>query len=492
MAAHEVGAVVERVGAKRRYMLGVLGALAFAGCHEDRGVDSPHGPPPVGTPPVEIDAGPPDAGSVNGSGTDGGSETPDGGPGEPDGGPGTADGGPGAPDAPDGGPGTPDGGPDTPDGGPVALPSVQGWQFYGVQHGGPHRALGISADEGGNLWVAGGAEGLFLLRPGAERFERFTAAEGLTHYVDPNGLHGYDVLSVAGARPGEVIVGYQGLGDSDEDPPFMIKSGDADRVTLTAGGITVTHFDISSPPGQDPHYPLGRDKIRHVHRVLYNHATGDIWFGGGHGVALYDGRSGQILEHQHAAINGYTAAGQYTLLSGDWSVALDAQGDLWMGGAHRLAKLRFAAEGRQFWARLDPTLDVWPDAVAQDATPAQRTDDFVQDLAVTRDGRLWIGSIPNSLAILGPSGFSYLRDGLVDPKITALEADPLDDSVWIGHLYGGLTRLKDGQRIPYDFRVFGPQIIEGQVPDIQSDFYNGHRRILVAFDSGVIALYTGP
>src|SRR5262249_8574879 len=108
-------------------------------------------------------------------------------------------------------------------------------------------------------------------------------------------------------------------GQGEADPPALLKSGDADRVTLMPGGaISVSHFDISTPPGMYPQYPNGREVIRTIYRILYNPGTGDVWFGGDHGVAGYDGPRGWMLEHQHAAINGYTASGHYTLLSGDW------------------------------------------------------------------------------------------------------------------------------------------------------------------------------
>ena len=110
------------------------------------------GPPPVNTDAGLPDAGPPDAGP------------PDAGP--PDAGP------------PDAGP--PDGGFVPPPA--IPFPTVPNWTFLGPQHGGPHDVFQVSADQGGNIWVAGGSDGLFLLRAGATRFERFTLADGLHPY----------------------------------------------------------------------------------------------------------------------------------------------------------------------------------------------------------------------------------------------------------------------------------------------------------------------
>ncbi len=381
------------------------------------------------------------------------------------------------------------------DAGTLVLPSPQGWQFFGPQHGGPRRAHGVSSDEAGNLWVAGGEDGLFLLTPGATAFRRFTHVDGLAQYTDAAGVHGFPVLSVAGGPGSSAFVGYKGLhgGADDFDPPYMLTSGDADKVVWDGAGLSVTHFDLSTPPGEDPHYPMGRDKIRDVFRIVYDARTQDVWFGGNHGIAMFHATAGKVFEHQHCAINGYTASGSYTLLSGDfYGLALDGAGDVWMGGGHRVARLKFASEGRQFWASLDPTVDVWPDAQAVDPRPHERTDDFVQDLAVTSDGAVWVGSIPNGLARVTPAGVSDATGGLLDRKVTALEVDPLDQSVWVGHIWGGLSRLTAQGVMHYDVRVFGIPVVSGDVPDIQSDRVNGQRRILVAFGSGAVGIYTGP
>src|SRR2546430_12429316 len=179
----------------------------------------------------------------------------------PDGGPPLVDG--GIPDAgpPDAGP--PDAGPD-----PISFPNVPGWSFLGPQNGGPQDVFQVTADQGGNIWVAGGADGLFLLRPGQTKFQRFTIADGLHPYgylngdqakalgvpngspADPNpSLSATPVIPVEGGPPGVVFVGYQGKNsakphgcednwDTNHKPgplfgdPSVYKTGDAARVML--------------------------------------------------------------------------------------------------------------------------------------------------------------------------------------------------------------------------------------------------------------------
>lgn len=380
------------------------------------------------------------------------------------------------------------------DAGRVSLPSAAGWQFFGPQHGGPRRAFGAAQDEGGNLWVAGGGDGLFLLTPGASGFRRFTHVDGLASYTDFSGVNGNQVISVAGGPPGTAFVGYKGVhGGADElDPEYMVRSGDADKVVLLGAGISVSHFDLRTPPGVSSTYPQGRDKIRDVFRILYDPSNGDVWFGGNHGIAMFKGSSKAIHEHHHAAVNGYLPSGSYTLLSGDWyGLAMDPAGDLWMGGGHRLARLKYASEGKSWYADMDPVIDVWPDAVASGGRPEERTDDFVQDLAVSPDGTVWVASIPNSLAQVADGGVAHLTSGLIDRKITALETDPKDGSVWVGHIWGGITRFKGGSTLTYDYRLFGFDVANAEVLDIQSVRSAGGRRMVVAFGNGAIGVYSG-
>jgi hypothetical protein len=267
---------------------------------------------------------------------------------------------------------------------------VPNWTFLGPQHGGPHDVFQVSADQGGNIWVAGGADGLFLLRPGATKFERFTIAEGLHPYgylngdqakflgvpdgspADPNpSLSATPVVAVEGGPPGVVFVGYQGRGypgkdgcednwDTNHKPgplfgdPAIYKSGDADRVTLKSDGtLSVVHYDVFSGPGVVRAEPEGREKLCAIFRIVWNASTNDLWFGGNHGFAWGDPNyagnptcDGQWacsgnLEHSHPAVNG--SSNEY--LTGDYrGVSVDpATGDVWFGGFNRTTRFHWNA-----------------------------------------------------------------------------------------------------------------------------------------------------
>ncbi|MFP2910522.1 hypothetical protein ACLESD_36885 [Pyxidicoccus sp. 3LFB2] len=380
-------------------------------------------PPEAVRPPGE-DAGTPDAG---GNPPDGGGEIPDAGTppdsGTPDSG--TPDS--GTPDS-----GTPDSG--TPDAGPVVanypLPAAANWEFYGREQGGPLAVHGVSADEGGNIWVAGGEEGLFLLKKGETKFRRFTMAEGLRPYgympdgSVPPGPKYLKVISVAGAWDGTVFVGYEGLPgdgsnhcennwDGPSPDPARYKSGDADRVSLRADGtLDVVHYDISSGPGVVSAELRGREKLCNVWRIVYHKwpdpehpEYSSVWFGANHGFARGDAHfpgnptcNGKLTcsgveEHSHPALNAYVYSHakedqaqhgkDYSkwrvkdalLTDAYWGLALLPNGDVWVGGANRSTKYFYGTTDRNFWRAQEWTergdyawnrIDIWKDAVGEE------------------------------------------------------------------------------------------------------------------------------
>jgi hypothetical protein len=335
---------------------------------------------------------------------DAGGEIPD--AGTPDAGPGTPDGGGGNP-VPDAG--TPDSG--TPDAGPgelkYPLPTTANWEFYGREQGGPRFVYGVSTDEGGNTWVAGGEEGLFLMKKGEKTFQRFTLADGLRPYgympdgSEPPGPKYLKVISVAGAWDGTVFVGYEGKPtapgmptcENEWDdalqkrrPPVaaVYKSGDADRVSLRADGtLDVVHYDISSGPGVVDAEPEGREKLCNIWRIVYQKHSdprrSSVWFGANHGFARGDAHfkgnprcNGQLAcsgveEHSHPAFNAYVYShpkedeAQYgkdyskwrvqgaLVTDAYWGLALLPNGDLWVGGANRSTKYYYGTTNGDFW-----------------------------------------------------------------------------------------------------------------------------------------------
>lgn len=510
-----------------------------------------------------------DAGIGSGTGPDAGapdSGTPDAGP--PDAGP------------PDAGP--PDAGP--PDAGglkTIAFPQTANWDFYGPQNGGPQDVRDVAMDEGGNLWVAGGSEGLFLMRAGASgklsgTFEKFGIADGLHPYGWLNGeaaqgmgvadgtpadahpsLEATPVISAAGGPAGTVFVGYQGkdhcedawVGDQWTPPskwgdPSVYKSGDADRVTLTASGISVVHYDIFSGPGIVSGEIKGREKICTVYRLAWDKTTNQIWFGGNHGFAVgkadasnaptCNGEPGcPVIEHSHPAISGcavnYDYAGGYCPSNKtQWVTDLyfglgvdPASHDLWVGGSNRTTLFRSASLGG-FSAAADKTeqspasggmanrWDLWPDQVPEwDPTrsdpivyvmPSQRLDDLVSGIVAPGDGTAWVSSFANGLIRIDSSG-SRMADAtasLTAKFVSSLAADPLDGSLWAGMVWGlGVSRVTSGgaKLAAYGKETFG-DVLYTAPSTVRAGGSGASRSIMVGFRAnggyaGAIAIYRG-
>lgn len=520
------------------------------------------------------------AGSGSGGGADGGSSGggQDGGVSGTDGGShdgGTAaDGGTdaGTDGGADAGTGT-DGGAST-DGGVTVVPPTLGsnWEFAATAQGLPSGNVnGASADEGGNLWVAGGTQGLFLRRPGESKFHAFTLADGLHPYgylagqvatdlgkpqgapADPNpSLDATPVLSVSGGPAGTVFVGYMGkpgcedewdahgqgtLAQHEQADPAIYKSGDADKVTLSGGGITVAHYDIFSGPNVVAAEPDGREKLCSVFRIVYEHGSNHVWIGANHGFAIgfadFAGDptcDGQIncngsWEHVHPAFNDT----QNDLVTGDyWGIAIDpivqnGMHDIWFGGMARTTRFRWGQTNGDFFGEAsnltqaykganiagDPyfqatfrnRIDVWPDAVGEyDAswnptypTPAQwqATLDLVSGIAAASDGSAYVASFAYGVRHLDHDG-NILGDlGPLTAKNVSAIAMDTDGSIWVGYKYGGgFSRFKGGTVSNYDSSVLG-DLASSAVVDIQIDTFQSPRRVILSFQSGAVGIYNG-
>ncbi len=210
--------------------------------------------------------------------------------------------------------------------------SKDGWTFYGSGQGLPATVYDVSADEGGNVYVAG-SDAVYAKRRGDQGFLRFdaknstltqncytapaendpsfdAAINGSQHPNPPGPPILCPVISVAGAAPGVAAVGFKGLGtDGDPDANWAQDSGGMDVVTFD--GTTLArkrHGFIASPPGVicgpypghpneertsscgDPweyFWTVGRRKLRQVNRIVVNHDQGspmygDMWMGGTH------------------------------------------------------------------------------------------------------------------------------------------------------------------------------------------------------------------
>jgi hypothetical protein len=420
----------------------------------------------------------------------------------------------------------------------ASLPSVPGWTFLGPDAGLPERVLGVSEDEGGNLWVAGGTEGLFVRRAGEARFRRFGLGDGLHPYgylpsgADAPGPYHLEVIAVTGAGPGIAFVGYAGKPGCEDDwdgpapDASVYKSGDADRVTLSGDGLEVVHYDIFSGPGVVAAETRGREKLCSVFRIGWDKAARRAWFGANHGFAMGDAAfagapacNGQpacagVLEHVHPAVNawGDEARTAYILLTGDYrGVAVNPRThDIWFAGATRTTRFTWGTRGGMtrpegaYWdAQLDSEatdwnrLDIWPDA-SREPTPSERKDDLAFDASLAADESLWVASPAWGLAHLSPEGtvLGRVQSGLVSPHPSSVAVDT-DGSVWAGARWGGgLSRLVGGGITHVDAATLGPELASLPVSTLQVVRTGSGRKLLVGFDAspthaGAVGIYEG-
>ncbi|MHB8418117.1 MAG: hypothetical protein ACYDCL_08570 [Myxococcales bacterium] len=437
------------------------------------------------------------------------------------------------------------------DGGPVAsvihaatlaapLPS-SGWSYYGTGEGLSATPSDVSADEGGNVYVAGG-DAVYVKSRGAGRFARFDQSAGLTTNCDQGQTLMCPILSVAGGGAGQAFIGFQGIGtDQDLDPLWQQESGGVDAIAFDGQRVRkVRHVLIATPPGwvTEGAYTMqnGRRKGRQIFRVVFDHRQGphygDVWMGGTHiGFSVLFGNPSAegwteypnqypdavgTWEHDHPAVS--TEAGD--IETGDYyGIAIDpTTGDPWAGNEYRTAGKRGygagpgAANPNWPWVAMWPAYDaadqmqsywdVWPDQLAADGfddidNPAWK--DNTEALTFCADGTLWVGSSTLGIARRSPAGavdYYELPAGLND-DVYALACDPTDSSIWVGFGWGGLGRLHaDGS---WSLPSGGPAFSQQPVRSIQIDAWASPRIVYFAHTEdgntgapGGVSEYQGP
>ena len=330
-----------------------------------------------------------------------------------------------------------------------------------------------TADQSGNIWVAGGEDGLFLLRfdgkKYADKFQRFTLADGLRPYgylpdgSDPVGPKYLKVIAVEGGAPGTVYVGYEGIPGCENawDTPanrpgpngpglaYVYKSGDADRVTVDAAGkLKVVHYDIFSGPNVVLAEMDGREKLCTIYRIVYDPKGGNLWFGGNHGFAWGDpSYAGNptcngakscagVVEHSHPAFNGCSRdadCGPWAWITEDYrGIAVEPGGDVWFGGVARTTRFHWSFfGGSSMWDRFIGAADLTEGLGDPKKCPYGAFPCYIQNrIDVWPDLK---GEQPINVQPPLPSE-------RIDDLVFGIAAMP-DSSVWIGSGYLGLRHL---------------------------------------------------
>ncbi|HTP28771.1 MAG TPA: WD40 repeat domain-containing protein [Anaeromyxobacteraceae bacterium] len=325
--------------------------------------------------------------------------------------------------------GMPDGGSGS--GGPGPWPTTNE-MFGGAQGIKESPVVGMSTDESQNLWVAT-PSALYLMKPGATTFRRYTSSDGL-HLADnpvvynedycggARGVHGSadgnGISTIVGGATGEVFVGYHGVlaiaGDCS-DPPDQRHSGKLDRVRLRSDDtLEVKRFDMAST-GMGLLYWHNRT----VYRLLYDHKIHPhtLYVGTDHGVDMmhpddyrdpapgeWTGISIQqwMSDHLHVQIcfdndPVCVSGGEGNARMGDWrGLAISPDGDLWHAGRWSAGKIAWVDDlhewsfrrGAQAYAEAFGWNGIPP------VFPVPQLGDVVSlsAVAVAADGTAWFAS----------------------------------------------------------------------------------------------------
>ncbi len=295
--------------------------------------------------------------------------------------------------------------------------------LYDAAQGLREAPLSASADEAQNIWVVTGSA-LYVLRPGASQFLRFTAADGL--HVGPGYTDPPDFTLVEGGGRNEAFVGYYAHDTSDpagshaqfahtaNDPAAHL--GKMDQVILaTDGTITAHRYDLRN--SNDGFYY----ETRTITSMVYDHFQhpGELYVGSNHGVTrIQPGhwREPQTsseksfpigverewyVDHVHpVACDGGPCDPTRRIVFGDWfGLTLADDGRLWMAGLTSAGAIRWTSvlqDWRNSWAPYNPFVPAFGDPIEQNPPvfrPPREGDPVnLRAVAVTPDGTVWFAS----------------------------------------------------------------------------------------------------
>ena len=376
------------------------------------------------------------------------------------------------------------------------------WTYYDVGQGLSQDVQDVSADEGGNVYVAGG-DAVYVKKKGDDQFLRFDAKNaGLTEtcndlaYIDPANIQ-YPptppylcrVISVAGAAPGAAIIGYKGFSQKEGDVGYQ---RDQWAWAVTTGGADVVAFDpdkgtlararhvwIASPPGivchadgterpttgcsdpNDPWWNNGRALVRRIERIVVNHDKssplyGDVWLGGNHAVfsVLLANASARGYPDKTAAYAGIRF-GHSSTAFGSWSDATDVWEHVHPAIAPSGSNLFVDGEG--YALSIDPkTGAVWGSnefrtAYVTGYGPNLANDAWWMgplDASVVNDQAAWYVDVwPDPTTPTSPSpDFNAYAGRFYGPTrddVRSVSHCP-DGTLWVGSTTHGLARIDTG------------------------------------------------
>jgi hypothetical protein len=359
------------------------------------------------------------------------------------------------------------------------------WTYYGVEQGLSGDVQDVSADEGGNVYVAGG-DALYAKRRRDATFLRFDSdnagltkncndASELQNPSPPKPSYQCRVLSVAGASPGKAIIGFEGFGYLPDAYPWATAAGGADVVTFDPDRGTAArarHVFLASPPQvvcgvgenraapgyvcpdpSDKWWTGGRRMFNRVRRVVVNHDRaspmyGDAWLSGEHATfaALLENAAARglwdrtaawgpewadakdVWEHHHPVIH---ADNGWFLNNESWGLSIDPRdGTVWGSNGFRTAYLVGYGGDLSFdlWGML-PHKPGAEDSEGIDVWPDPATGDAARFVGATMDEVRSLSHCPDGTLWVGSPLHGLARIAPDTHVVTLVPAPEIGDTV---------------------------------------------------------------
>lgn len=350
--------------------------------------------------------------------------------------------------------------------GPGPWPVVD-FEHLGASVGIDERIVGVGVDTGQNQYAVS-RDALFIRRAGETQFAKYRRGT--------NGIRDYPLASVAGGGPGQAYIGLVGIGDQEDDPVELRKSGDVQSITLEPGGFSTvvwdTHNSNSPISGKYDH----SRQIYEIQIPRRGPAAGEIFLGTAHGVVRYQGERYADHRHIETTIEGSKRYGNVKALT------VTDDGTFWYGSEYAFGGARWSPRLYE-WYFETPWL--FPTRVF--GVPNERA--YYEGIGVDSTGRnVWVVGRTHGMAHLAISENGRRAEvqtmSVPDSLTTDLVVDT-NDTLWVG-ADSGLFHYDPGSKAWRKVNEVPSGVVDLFLDDTVSPraLYIGHR-------NGV-TVYRGP
>lgn len=287
------------------------------------------------------------------------------------------------------------------------------FEHLGAAVGLDERMLGVGVDTGQNQYAIS-RDALYIRRAGEARFEKYRRGT--------NGIRDYPLGSIAGGGPGQAYLGLIGIGDQEDDPEELRKSGDVQPIKLEETGFSTrvwdTHNSNSPFSGKYDH----TRQIYEIHVPRRGPAAGEVYLGTGHGIVRYQGPYYADHLHIETRVNGSQRFGNVKAMT------VTDDGTVWHGNDFAFGGKAWAPRLYEWYLENPWIFPTWAFGTREDR-------DHYEGIGVDSTGRkVWVTGRTHGMALLtiAANGRSATLDTFSAPdnNTNDLVVD-LDDTVWV-------------------------------------------------------------